>query len=85
MRLQYPKFWLRGGQRLKLHHDLDGDFGFGFRNDGTVNSYTMRTIKERLQSLSLMLSEDHKRSIFDNFFFEASEPTLVAVVAIVKS
>ena len=23
-RLQYPKFWLRGGQRLKLRHDLDG-------------------------------------------------------------
>ena len=23
-RLQYPKFWLHGGQQLKLHHDLDG-------------------------------------------------------------
>ena len=22
--LQYPKFWLHGGQQLKLHHDLDG-------------------------------------------------------------
>ena len=22
-RLQYPKFWLHGGQQLKLHHDLD--------------------------------------------------------------
>ena len=41
-RLQYPKFWLHGGQQLKLHHDLDrcprggGGGNFRFRVTGMI-------------------------------------------------
>ena len=44
--------------------------------------YKMQTTKtiKILQSLSLILSEDD----FDFFFYKASEPTLVAFVAIVQ-
>ena len=36
---------------------------------------------KKLQRPSLVLTEDHKWSIFDLFCYEASEPTLVAVEA----
>ena len=57
-------------------------FIFGLRNDLTIIPFPLHvheTNKKRLQSLSFILSEDHKRSIFDLLCFEASEPTLVAV------
>ena len=37
--------------------------------------------KKKLQNLSLILSDDHKWSIFLFFCYEASELTLVAIVA----
>ena len=91
-RLQYFKFWLHGGQRLKLfldtRRDLDGcplHFWPPGRRNGTVNSFqatcTRCKQKKKLQSLSFILLDDHKWSIFDFFCYVASEPTLAVVVA----
>ena len=65
-RLQYPKFWLRGGQRLKLRHDLDGcplHFWPAEGRDGTVNLFyatctrckKKKTSKPSLDTLWLFL------------------------------
>ena len=83
-----PKFWLRGGQRLKLRHDSDGcplRLWPLERREGTLNSFhatrTRCSKKKKLQNLSLILSDDHKWSIFHFFCYETSELTLVAIVA----
>ena len=64
-RLQHPKFWLRGGQQVKLRHDLNGcPLHFWPSNEATVNSIHAGCIRckqqQKLQSLSLIISEDHK-------------------------
>ena len=60
-------------------------FIFGLRNDATSCIYTMQTTGTTtiLQSFSLILSEDHKRS--NSFCYEGSEPTIVAFVATVQN
>ena len=88
-RLQYPNFCLHGRQRLKLRHDLDGcplHFWPSERRNGTVNSYhakctRCKKINKELQSLSFILSDDYKWSIFDFF---GHEPTLAVFVAKTK-
>ena len=80
-RLQYPKFWLRGGQRLKLRHDLDGCSLHSWPSERREIRSTLHVhdankqthTKKTLQSLSLILSKDHKWSIFAFFCYEASE------------
>ena len=66
-----PSTWLRGGQRLKLRRDLDGCplyFWPSERRNGRFVPCCMHTMQtKKLQSLSLILSEDQKWSIFDFF------------------
>ena len=88
-----PKIWPRGGQRSKLRHDSKGcplHFWPSERRDGTVNSFhatftrckKKKKKKHKLFSLfSWYFQMATNNRIFDFFCCEASEPTLVAVVA----
>ena len=65
--LQYPKFWLHGGQQLKLHHDLDCCPGGGggvtpdFKWQGWLNGG-----KNQNQKKSLGLQTNPKKSLDQN-------------------
>ena len=63
--LQYPKFWLHGGQQLKLHHDLDPDFKWqGWLNGG----------KNQNPKKSLGLQTNPKKSLDQNLTPQKCHP-----------